>query len=126
MKGPLLQERTLRGSYGLAEHTVIGIALVLVDVARAHGFESGLQSLGTGSRRIRVRHADGVYGICVCPEDCENALEGDIVLPHDVDHAIARFEGMLSRLEREEGSRGNQSRLPSRFVGREEPAQPTR
>ncbi|MBA59638.1 MAG: hypothetical protein CMQ40_10785 [Gammaproteobacteria bacterium] len=121
MKGPLLREGSLRASYGLAEATAIGVALVLVDVARAHGFESGLETLSNGTRRVRVRYAGGVFFLAVCPEGVKGKKDDDIVLPHPIGLAIARLEGHLLNLEKEEGSRGNHSRLPSEFVGREEP-----
>jgi len=120
MSGPKSSESALRASYGLARATDIGIALVLVDVARAHGFESGLQTARTGSRYVRVVHSDGVLTLRISDHDRNNPKPYDIILPHEVERAIDRLEGHLSNLKKREGRRTD--RLPSQFVGREDHA----
>lgn len=113
---PETPRASLRASYGLAPATTIGIALVMADVARANGFESGIESAWRQDMRlVRICHAIGTMTMRVVGEGVQ-AREIDIALPHTVELAIARLEGVLAGLKRKEGSRTD--RLPSAFVGR--------
>ena len=116
MVGPDDAGASLRGSYGLAQPTVGGIALVLADVARARGFESGVEVIRRyDDRLVRVHHGGGTLVMRIMGS-VERGTPNDIVVPHSVERAVARFEGLLALLETKEGSRHD--RLPSSFVGR--------